>query len=278
MPWPLGKTRVSPIRAIVSVSSGAGSAYAWHLAIEKYGHENVTGVFCDVNGEHPDNYRFLAEITRHLDARCIKLHNDGLTIWDTFKMSRFLGNSRIDPCSRILKREAIKRWLEANCDPADTVVILGLDWTEMHRVDRNRAAWAKLGWQTEFPLADTTTDKGDVLDWLRAIGVKAPILYELGFAHANCGGGCVKAGIKQFKHLLKTLPDEYARWEAHEEEIRVYLGRDDVAILTDRRGGVRKPMTLRQLREEIEASPTQTLFDDEEWGACGCFTEEGEAA
>ena len=48
---------------IVSVSSGIGSAFTWKLVCDKYGAENVTGLFADVNGEHPDNYRFLAEVT-----------------------------------------------------------------------------------------------------------------------------------------------------------------------------------------------------------------------
>lgn len=264
---------------VVSVSSGAGSAYAWRIAIEKYGKENIIGLFADVNREHPDNYRFLAEIQQYLDARLVKLHNDGMTIWDVFRAKRFLGNSRIDPCSRILKREAILRWLKDNADPANTVIVLGLDWTEQHRVDRNKSAWARIGWSTECPLAEEVIDKGDVLNWLGNIGIKPPLLYELGFSHANCGGGCVKAGIKQFKHLLKVLPDEYAYWEAREEEMRAFLDAD-VSILTDRRGGVRKPMTLRQLREEVEA--VATLFDEEEWGGCACFTnlddEEDEAA
>lgn len=255
---------------VVSVSSGAASAYAWYLTIERCGKDNVTGLFADVNREHPDNYRFLAEVQQHLDAPLIKLSNEGRTIWDVFKERRFLGNSRADPCSAQLKRGAITAWLNEHCDPARTVLVLGLDWTEMNRVERNRRAWLERGWQTEYPLADRLVDKADALLWLKEVGIPQPVLYDLGFQHANCGGGCVKAGIKQFKHLLKMLPDEYAYWEDKEQEMRDFLGAN-ISILTDRRNYDRKPMTLRQLREEVDLAATS--FDDEDWGGCGCFTE-----
>jgi 3'-phosphoadenosine 5'-phosphosulfate sulfotransferase (PAPS reductase)/FAD synthetase len=258
-------------RYVVSVSSGAASAYAWHLTIQRYGKDHVVGLFADVNREHPDNYRFLAEVQQYLDdARLIKLNNDGKTIWDVFKQQRFLGNSRLDTCSKHLKRDAIARWLDQNCDPARTMVVLGLDWTEQHRVDRNKAAWWERGWRTQYPLADTLFDKSDAMIWLKEAGIMAPALYDLGFIHANCGGGCVKAGIKQFKHLLTVMPSEYAYWERREQEMRDYLHKD-ISILTDRRGGIRRPMTLRQLRLEVEA--THSAFEDEEWGGCGCFTD-----
>jgi len=44
-----------------------------------------------------------------------------------------------------------------------------------------------------------------------------------------------------------------------------------VAILRDRRGGTTRPMTLREFRERIQAQPD--LFDADEWGGCGCFTD-----
>ena len=100
------------------------------------------------------------------------------------------------------------------------------------------------------------------------IGIKAPRLYKLGFAHNNCGGGCVKAGQGHFGHLLKVLPDVYADWERNEEALREDLG--DVAILRDRTGGTTGPLTLRVLRERIEEGQPYDLW---EVGGCACFDE-----
>lgn len=62
-------------------------------------------------------------------------------------------------------------------------------------------------------------------------------------------------------------------WETGEERIRQHLGRDDIAILRDRRGGTTRPMTLRELRLSVDAEAT--LFDDidDEQGCGVCFLE-----
>lgn len=270
---------MSETRRIVSVSSGLGSAYVWKLVADRYGPENVTGVFTDVNGEHPDNYRFLAETQYAIGSRLIKITNDGDTIWDVFKRHRFLGNTRVDLCSRILKREAILSWLRGNVDPTNTIISLGIDWTEAHRFDRAQPRWAADGFTIDAPLIDQPRDKQDAQAWLDAEGIRRPYLYDLGFEHANCGGGCVKAGIKQFKRLLAGDRRWYINWWEHgEEDVRRHLGRNDIAILRDRRGGVTRPLTLRELRKQVEAHPD--LFEDEpDEPGCGvCFLEPEEAA
>ncbi len=260
-------------RRIVSVSSGLGSAYAWKLDCDRYGPDNVTGVFTDVNGEHPDNYRFLAETQYALGSRLVKITNDGRTIWDVMIEAKFLANSRVDVCSRVLKREAILGWLRSNVDPASTVIDLGIDWTEIHRFDRAKPRWAADGYTIGAPLCEPPyRSKLDAQAWLDIEGIRRPALYDMGMAHANCGGGCVKAGIKQFKHLLAVDHRWYINWwEAGEEKVRRSLGRYDIAILRDRRGGITRPLTLRELREQVDAEPS--LFDDEPEGqGCGvCF-------
>lgn len=262
---------------IVSASSGLGSAYAWMLKCEEFGPENVVGVFTDVNGEHPDNYRFLAETQYRLGSRLVKVTNDGKTIWDVMCEQRFLANTRVDICSRVLKREAFLRWLTDNCDPAETTISLGIDWTEVHRFDRAKPLWAASGWHIDAPLCKPPyRSKDDAQAWLDREGIKRPALYDLGFSHANCGGGCVKAGIGQFTRLLTADRWWYVHWwEAGEERVRRFLGRDDIAILRDRRGGTTRPLTLRDLRLRIEAgSDVLSLFDadPDEGEGCGvCF-------
>lgn len=263
---------MKPPSHIVSVSSGLGSAFAWKLKCDEFGAENVWGVFTDVNGEHPDNYRFLAETQYRLGSRLVKITNDGRTIWDVMVETRFLANTRVDICSRVLKREAFLGWLTANCDPASTVISLGIDWTEIHRFDRARPRWAADGWTIDAPLCEQPyRDKADAQSWLDAEGIQRPALYELGFSHANCGGGCVKAGIGQFKALLAADRWWYVNWwEAGEERVRRFLGRDDIAILRDRRGGTTKPLTLRALRESVEGGNVLDLFGNDPVEAQGC--------
>lgn len=267
-------------RHVVSVSSGVASAFTWHLAVERYGPENVVGLFADVNGEHPDNYRFLAESHYAIGSRLVKLTNDGRNIWDVMIEERFLANTRVDLCSRVLKREALLSWMRGNTDPTNTVMHLGIDWTEAHRflgTSKGRGAqarWAEDGFTVVAPMIEENLDKGHALAWAKSQGIEPPLLTRLGFSHANCGGGCVKAGAKQFKMLLRVLPRWYAWWEAGEERVRAALDRDDISILRDRRGGSVRPLTLRELRETVQLQPS--MFEDDDQDACGCFTFEEE--
>lgn len=258
------------MKHICMFSSGAGSAMAAKRVAERYGTDDLVLLFADVNGEHGDNYRFLREAAEWVGGELVVIDNDGKTIWQVFAQVRFLGNSRVDPCSRVLKREPMRRWLEDNCDPADTVVYLGFDWTEEHRYERALRYWAP--WHVECPLLwEPVLDKAEGMARMQADGVEPPLLTRQGFPHANCGGGCVKAGIKQFEKLLKVAPEEYAKWEWNEERLRQELG--DVAILRDRRGGQTKPLPLRDLRLRVEAKEALDFGGaEEEWGACNCFT------
>jgi hypothetical protein len=71
--------------------------------------------------------------------------------------------------------------------------------------------------------------------------------------------------------LLETDRDHYLLNEGKEQELREFLGKD-VAILRRRREGEDRSLTLKELREEIEAGATQVdMFD---LGGCGCFVDE----
>lgn len=252
---------------VVMFSSGAGSAVAAKRVADRYGTDRTTLLFADVNGEHGDNYRFLREAAEWVGAPLVVLDNGGRTIWQVFAEERFLGNTRVDPCSRVLKREPMRRWLEDTHYPELTVVHLGFDWTEEHRTERSRPHWKP--WQIDAPLTwEPVLDKADALKVLTDAGIQPPELTRRGFPHANCGGGCVKAGIGQFKKLYQEDPATFAEWEWNEERLRQQLG--NVSILRDRTGGTTKPLPLRRLRLRLEAEPT--FGQGEDWGGCNCFT------
>ena len=204
---------------VVLFSGGAASWGAAKRTAERDGLDGLTLLFSDTKTEDPDLYRFLDEAAADVGAPLVKIA-DGRNIWQVFRDERYLGNSRADPCSKILKRELSRKWLEANRDPATTTLVYGFDWTEVHRLDKVARAWAP--WAVAAPLTDRPyVAKADLLADLRARGIRPPRLYDLGFEHNNCGGGCVKAGIGHFVRLHDTLPEVYAEWEANEQTMRI---------------------------------------------------------
>lgn len=252
-------------------SGGVGSWATARRVVERHGTDDLVLLFADTLIEDADLYRFLTDASRDIGVPVTRIA-EGRTPEQVFRAVRFLGNTRVDPCSRVLKREPLRKWLDANCDPAVTVVYLGIDWTEEHRFERAKAYWRP--WAVDSPLCDAPyATKHDHLNALRTAGIKPPRLYDMGFAHNNCGGGCVKAGQGQFVRLYRQLPAVYGEWEGMENRLRDELG--DVSILRDRTGGETSPLTLTALRERIETQPEQLdLFDI---GGCGCMEEPAEA-
>jgi hypothetical protein len=255
------------LRHVVMFSGGVGSWAAAKRVVERHGTHSVLLLFTDTLMEDADLYRFLGEVESRLDVPLLRLV-EGRNPWQVYFDERFIGNSRVDPCSKILKRQMADRWLTENCDPADTTVYVGIDWSEEHRYTRLRER--RLPWRYEAPMCEPPyLTRQMMLDALRADGIEPPRLYAHGFAHNNCGGFCCKAGQGHFATLLREFPKRYAFHEAMEEMLRQWVGGDQ-SILRDRRNGESVPLTLRQLRERIETGQQPDLFDI---GGCGCFVD-----
>lgn len=260
------------MKHLVMFSGGVGSWATGKRVVEQYGPQNVELIFADTRMEDEDLYRFLLEAAHNIGAR-LKVLADGRTPWEVFQDVKFVGNSRVDPCSRILKRDLIRGYLEKHFSPEETVIYLGIDWTEIHRLEKAKPHWEP--WTIRAPMCEKPyLDKNEMLAWLSREGIEIPRLYKLGFPHNNCGGFCVKAGHAHFEHLLRTLPERYAWHEKQEEVLREQLG--EVAVLRCRRkasraqmpDGKAKPLPLSEFRLRV--------LDEEEqldWGGCGCFSD-----
>lgn len=248
-------------------SGGVGSWAAARRVADEHGTSDLTLLFADTLTEDEDLYRFVNEAARDIGVELTTIA-EGRDVWSVFFDERMMGSSRLDPCSRILKREPMRKWIEVNCDPADTVVYLGIDWSEQHRIERAAHHW--LPWTVKAPLCDPPyLGKDEMIAMLRQRGIAPPRLYGWGMPHNNCGGFCVKAGQAQFAKLLQVAPDRYAYHERREQEFREYVGKD-VSILRDRRGGETKPLTLESLRKRIEEQQQIDILD---WGGCACLEE-----
>lgn len=250
---------------VVFYSGGVSSWGAAKRVVDRHGPDDVALLFADTAMEDEDLYRFLREGAEYLGAP-VTILKDGRTPWELFRDVRLVGNTRVDPCSAKLKRKPMQDWVDEHCDPFDTTLYLGLDWTETNRLERYRkrntmyAAEAPLMWEP-------VSTKQDVFGWLKDAGIEPPRLYCMGFQHNNCGGMCVKAGQAQFELLLRTMPERY-RWH-EEQERRTYesIGKRH-PFLRMTIDGKLNYLTLREFREHLQRQPD--LFDKHDWGGCGC--------
>lgn len=236
--------------------------------------KDVTCLFTDTKSEDPDLYRFLVETTNFFDVPLVWLA-EGRTVWQVMHDNQFLANSRLDLCSRVLKREVADKWVQRHCDPASTTRVFGLDWSETERVERLSTLLGQKGWRVWCPLAEKPYRPYETyFHWLKEDGIPAPALYKYGFTHNNCGGFCVKAGKKHFRRLLNTFPERYAYHENEEARLletqRQKEGHEENGrgrgLLRHQESGILRFITLAEFRQ-MEEGPNE----DADVGSCGCF-------
>lgn len=290
---------------IVNTSGGLASWYTAELVAREVLADKIILLFADTFIETDDTYRFLIESSAHVlgitqekvrplcwRALCLpplsaitdrkealrelarktmtSLPNlqwitEGRTPWEVFYDEKFIGNSRVDLCSRILKRDFLDRWMDENCDPDNTIQYFGLDANEDHRFQRLQERRA--GWTIRAPLIEHGVFKEFIFEQARNINLRPSRSYALGYPHDNCSGTCVKGGQAQWKLTLLKRPQVFAYAEQEERRCMTAIGRDDIGVLRDRRGGRTKRISLAAFRQRIEANQPVDRLD---WGGCGC--------
>lgn len=260
------------MKYVVMFSGGIGSWATAKRLVMQHGPAAVTLLFSDVKGdstdphvgEDEDTYRFIDDAVADLGCRYVRVA-DGRDIWQVFKDRRFLGNSRQANCSHTLKQLPARDWLRQHTSPDTHTIAIGIDWTETHRRPAIVKAYAP--YDVVFPMCEKPyLSKQNMIDWAKECGLTPPRLYSMGFAHNNCGGGCVRAGQAQFRMLLDVMPERYAVWEQGERDVQDHLGKD-VTILKRTVNGERQNFSLEQLRLERES------VDMLDIGGCGCFVD-----
>lgn len=250
---------------IVSYSGGIGSFCAAHRMKELHPTSSIKLVFCDTLIEDEDLYRFLDESAAALRLPLIKLA-DGRNPWEVFRDIKFQGNSRVAPCSRILKRDVLNKWLEAEYQNGNATLVLGISFEEQERLGRAQK-------NNTYPVIAPLCDKpwlfpAQRLDLLASYKVAPPRLYALGFPHNNCGGFCVRAGLTQFKMLKQNFPDRF-KWHMEQQEA-LGLGHPFLRKVTD---GETKYISLKEFDK---MNPNECGEFD--FGGCACFVDDGDTS
>lgn len=234
---------------------------------------------------NPEWRAYLAELRARTSEAIPELHwlVEGRDPWEIFRDERFLGNSSVDPCSKVAKRSVADAWRVGNCHRegelfgAADLIAVGIGDHEAHRFDDGRGGGigprtAEDGWCYHAPLQ---SDPRDCPSFFAApveqLGVSPQRLYKKGYKHANCGGFCCKAGHAHYANRFRVDPDRFAYDAMMERKLVAYLG-GGVSMLTDRRGGKgKKPLTLDQFAERLLDDPDARYEYAPGESGCGCF-------
>jgi hypothetical protein len=246
---------------ILSLSGGVASAVAGERAGARYGWANILPWISDTSWEDVDLWRFVGQICRRWGV-LPHIHRDGRTPLQVAEDHQIIANQKIAPCSFDLKIKPFRAWLEVY--PKPVTVLLGLDWREQHRMAAPRRNYESIdGVTVDYPLMWKPIEYRPYQDVVRDWGIEPPRLYALGFPHNNCGGRCVKQGIREWQRLALNFPDRFAEVRDWEQAQRAKGGaRANYAIARDQSGGTVTPLTLAEIEQRTQPDDDTPSTDD----------------
>lgn len=241
-------------------SKGAASAVAAHLALVKYGRDNVRIVNNPIIEEDSDNDRFMADVQRYLNHPIEVATNSKYpagSAEEVWRKRRFMSGPRGAPCTTELKKGARYEWQKIH-QPSHHV--LGFTVDEQARFERFKLTECP---NTLAPLIEDGFTKQDCYDFLRDVmNIEPPRIYALGYPNANCIG-CPKASSPTYWNKVReTHPQVF--------EARATLSREIGARLVKVKGD---RIYLDQLDPKAKGRPLKSMSID-----CGIFCEEPEVS
>ena len=205
-------------RVIASFSCGAASAVAAKLAVDKYG-DRVEVIYCNtLKYEHPDNVRFLGDVSKWLGKEIKLLSSPKYEdIFDVFDKTGWLVGPSGARCTAELKRNVRKAYQRP-----DDLHILGLTADESHRIDRFEDQNPELG--VVWVLRDVGVTKADCYRILQQAGITLPAMYLLGYNNNNCIG-CVKGQAGYWNKIRVDFPEAFDRMAKQERKMGIAINK-----------------------------------------------------
>ncbi len=258
---------------IVSLSGGFSSAVAAIRVIQRYGKDDVRLWFADTSWEDEDLYAFLDWFEVWVGMPIVR-YQDGRTPLQVAEDQQIIPNSMIAPCTIHLKLRPFVTYVKGLLEAGHSVTVyIGYNWSEPHRMEITRSNYAKLGVECVFPLVEwSPVEYRSITQIAAEWGCQVSRMYLMGYSHNNCGGRCVKQGIRDWLRTLHEFPERYTEVEAWEAAQRCKPGRENYAIAREQVDGVRHGLPLSELRRRTqlkrEQQPSLDLFND--GNSCMC--------
>lgn len=237
------------------ISAGVSSFIAGYLVrdtVDKF-------IYIDVADQHEDSNRFIADCENALEKKIEILYPEQYkTVEDAIRGCGMFKHpiSGYAPCTDMLKKRIRKKWEQEHADYEITYV-WGYDANEQHRAERMNEI--QFEFKHEYPLIDKGLLKQDAHALAERLGVKRPVMYDMGYQNNNCVG-CIKGGMWYWNQIRKDFPEVF--------ESRAKLERViGASILKDYKGN---PVYLDELEPDRGRKEDEISLD------CGvmCFLTE----
>lgn len=172
-------------------------------------------LYIDIDDQHPDTMRFLHDCEKVLGKEIKVLKSNYSTVNNVIKQFRFINSPYGAKCTQILKKRVRQEW-EATQKDFQLIYVWGYDEHEKHRADRLQGAMIE--YEHKFPLIDEKISKTKAHGLLWKLGIKRPVMYDMGYQNNNCIG-CVKGGMGYWNKIRVDFPEVFAERARLEREV-----------------------------------------------------------
>ena len=173
-------------------------------------------IYIDIVNQHPDSMRFVHDCEELLGREIEVIRSEKYSsVDDVIERKRYINGPSGAPCTMELKKRVRQKWEQENFAQPLTYV-WGYDASEKLRAERLNASAIEA--KNEFPLIERGLSKADCHAICARLGLKRPVMYDLGYPNNNCIG-CVKGGMGYWNKIRKDFPDVFARRADQERAI-----------------------------------------------------------
>jgi len=229
------------MKILVAYSGGKDSQACLIWAVNKYGADNVTAVFCDTHWENPITYHHIESTTNELGVKLVTLTNSnfGGMLSLSIKKKRF-PSTKARFCTEQLKAVPFIDFVLRQKD--NLLIIQGIRASES-------ASRAKMSKQCRYfkYYSEPYNDKGrkhsyrkddvvewcanysddilrpvfdwsgqEVIDYIIANGHRPNVLYSQGFKRVGCFP-CIMSGQREVLEIIERYPERFEEIIKYEE-------------------------------------------------------------
>lgn len=173
-------------------------------------------IYIHIEDQHPDSMRFVKDCEKIIGKEIKILIPEYRNVETACRIGGFINRPKVGAyCTKYLKKRVRKQW---ECEHADYDItyVWGFDSKEKNRADRTIEDYPQF--QHEFPLIDKSLSKEDCHAMLERMGIRRPVMYDLGYPNNNCVG-CVKGGMGYWNKIRVDFPEVFAKRARLEREL-----------------------------------------------------------
>lgn len=172
-------------------------------------------IYTHVADQHPDSLRFLYDCEKLLGRKIKMIQSDKYAdVNDVIEKTRYINGAYGAACTKWLKKQVRKDWEKEN--PGFHTYVWGYDVNEKHRADAIIETLSD--YDHEFPLIEQGLTKAECHGIADKLGLKRPVMYDLGYPNNNCIG-CVKGGMGYWNKIRVDFPVVFERRAKQEREM-----------------------------------------------------------